>query len=131
MRPTKVIKERTFWSKCLRLKPSVARIRENSLIWATVKPARKLVLRLWPKRFMIIITIIGLQMRTKTERSKAFGKRVLRFSKCVCEPSNKKKIIRKKSRNGLSFEDISKETGLVERQTPAIKEPISTEKPSK
>ena len=44
-------------------------------------------------------------------------------------PSEKKKMIRKKSRSGLSFSVINRAMGLEARVTPAIKAPISRDRP--
>jgi hypothetical protein len=39
--PTRVMKPMVSMVMCPRLNPRAPRIRENSLIWATVNPARK------------------------------------------------------------------------------------------
>ena len=52
---------------CPTFAPSAIRIRENSLIWATVKPAIKPVLFLYPKAPINIITINGFPINMNAE----------------------------------------------------------------
>ena len=51
------------------------------------------------------------------------------LSNTICDPSNIKNSTIKKSRKGRNREPISYAYGVTERVTPAIRAPISSEKP--
>ena len=72
------------------LDPKKIRIKENSLIWATVRLERKLVLPLYPSFAIKIKTIIGFPIKTKIDRIIA-GKRItLEDANTRFEPSTTK-----------------------------------------
>lgn len=76
-----------------------------------------------------LLKYIGLRMTYITDNRRAKGNRPKVKERFILAPSEKKNSKRKKSRNGFNLSDINSDTGCLANTTPAIKAPISKDKP--
>ena len=104
--PTAVIKEIVLLLRWPNFNPRAARIKLNSDIWAVVTPHRKLVLLRYPKSPIIIRTIRGLPISTKSEKTIIGQVRPEKSENTSEEPKITKKIKMKKSLKDLILAEI-------------------------
>lgn len=103
--------------------PIATKRKENSLICPNDIHVRKLFFFVCHKIHNVIIVIIGLIISTNATKITS-GSAVI-FQKLTCDPSNTKKIIIKKSLNGLILLVISNLYGELAKLIHAINVPIS------
>ncbi len=130
IKPTSVISPIVSCCKCPRLLPSAARINENSLIWATVSPARKPVRLRYPIAPMMIMTIIGLPISTNSENTTDAPICPPSMPRSSAAPSSMKKNSSKKSLKLTSLAAICSRNAVEAIDTPARKAPTSLLNPS-
>ena len=109
--------------------PCITIIKENSLIWAREIAVKNPVRFLYPKNEHINIVIIGLNI--KINNIIKINRPIIDLKDVVIRPIPKetKNIVAKKSRRDLTFPIISKLYGRFAKVTPAIKAPMTMEKP--
>ncbi|OQC22721.1 MAG: hypothetical protein BWX71_02307 [Deltaproteobacteria bacterium ADurb.Bin072] len=123
--PTRVMSPMVWGEMWPRASPAAATMRENSLICATVSPARNPVLLRYPMAPMMASTMMGLPTSTKSEKIPALP---------ICDPTvdhsrraprSMKKKMRRKSRRVTSLAPMASRYSVDASDMPARNAPTS------
>ena len=102
---------------------------ENSLACPKRTPTSLETARDSPRQRSNQENIMGLHTSTKALKIKEGIRTLLTYDKSKLAPMEKKNIIKKKSRSGFKLSAIYNAMGLAASATPAMKAPISSDRP--
>ncbi len=106
--PTIVMMERASWPRWPSFMPNAMSMRENSLIWATVNPAKKLFFFVYPSLPMRNITMTGFPTSMMSEKTMMGRICWWTWRTTSSEPNAMKNKTMKKSLKTFILELISK-----------------------